>query len=105
MPNLAGHEMKGDFEPRQMMWVGYCVVGKTMNYLQALRMYDEPPHSKNIANTTTAELSTTEVDREINSNVNFSHIKEHDLLLLSHKALEIKDKHDIKRITSVEFIR
>jgi hypothetical protein len=32
-------------------------------------------------------------------------IKEHDLLLLSHEKLEIKNKDDNKKITSVEFIR
>ena len=68
-------------------------------------MYDEPPHSKNIANPNTIELQQLQVDRELNRDFNMGQIKEHDLLLLSHEKLEIKNKDDNKKITSVEFIR
>lgn len=34
-----------------------------------------------------------------------STLKEHDLLLLSHDKITIKDKNDLKRITSVENLR
>lgn len=68
-------------------------------------MYDEPPHSKNIAAPNTVELQQLQVDREINSDFNMGQIREHDLILLSHEKISIKDKHDFKKITSVENLR
>ena len=68
-------------------------------------MYDAPPHSKNIAAPNTSELQQLKVDRELNQDFNMSLIKEHDLLLLSHEKITIKDKHDLQRITSVEHLR
>ena len=53
-PNQAGHEMKGGPPPptKQLMFVGYCVMGKQPNGMfQSLRAYKSPPHSKNIAAT------------------------------------------------------
>lgn len=104
-PNLAGIEMQNDFGIKQTMWVGYCVKGKQHNYFQQLKMYDAPPHSKNIANPNTTELQQLQVDRELNKDFNMSSLKEHDLLLLSHEKITIKDKHDLQRITSVEHLR
>ena len=68
-------------------------------------MYDEPPHSKNIAAPNTVELQQLQVDREINRDFNMGQIKEHDLLLISQDKLIIRDKHDLKKITSVENLR
>lgn len=93
--NLAGIEMHNDFSSKQTMWVGYCVQGKRLNFLQALKMYDEPPHSKNIAAPNTVELQQLQVDREINRDFNMGQIKEYDLVLLTQEKLRVRDKHDL----------
>ena len=94
-PNLAGIEMRSEYSSKQPMWVGYCVKGKQQNFFQFLKMYDEPPHSRNIAAPNTSELQQLQVDRELNREFNMGQLKEHDLLLLSHEKITIKGKQDL----------
>ena len=45
---LAGQEMQSFYTSRKTMWVGYCVLAKQQSYFQQLRMYEEPPHTRNM---------------------------------------------------------
>lgn len=99
---LAGFEMQSAHTKRQTMWVGYCVMGKQQTYFQSLKMYEEPPHSKNFK---PGELTVSESDRSLNKDLRLSHVKEHDLLLLSETKLDLKGHTDIKKIATVEYLR
>lgn len=68
-------------------------------------MYEEPPHSRNIATANTEELKTTDQDIALNKDLKLSQVKEHDLLLLSEKKLDLKGHTDIKKFANIEYIR
>jgi hypothetical protein len=65
-------------------------------------MYEEPPHSKNFK---PGELTVTDSDRNLNKDLRLSHVKEHDLLLLSETKLDLKGHTDIKKVATVEYLR
>ena len=90
---------------KKLMWVGYCVMGKQQSYFQHLRMYEEPPHSRNIVNTSSEEMKVADADRALNRDLRLSQIKEHDLLLLSEKVLDLKGFKDIKKVATIEWLR
>jgi hypothetical protein len=87
------------------MWVGYFTLGKQINYFQSWKMYEAPPHSKNI-NALESQLKQHEKDLKINSDLRLSQVKEHDLLFFSEKQLELpRGSTDIKTIATIEYLR
>ena len=91
--------MKGDYNKKKSMWVGYCVKGHQVDYFQSLRMYDSPPHCRDI--TSMVEKKMTGEDQLINRDFNLKQVREHDLLLLTSVKLNLKENEDIKKISTL----
>ena len=116
-PNLAGHEARHQLysnSRKQLMFVGYaCLAKSNQGRFKSLRIYKSPPFSKNIAatdadtgNMMTGQLKETREDAQINDRFNLKFIKEHDLVLLSAERIKTPvHDDDIKKVTSVEFLR
>ena len=91
--------MKGDYNKKKSMWVGYCVKGHQVDYFQSLRMYDSPPHCRDI--TSMVEKKMTGEDQLINRDFNLKQVREHDLLLLTSVKINLKENEDIKKISTL----
>jgi len=66
-------------------------------------MYDSPPHCRDITSMTEKKMSGE--DQLINRDFNHKQVREHDLLLLTSVKLNLKDGEDIKKISTLNFIR
>ncbi len=66
-------------------------------------MYDSPPHCRDI--TSMAEKKMSGEDQLINRDFNLKQVREHDLLLMTSVKLNLKDGEDIKKISTLDFIR
>jgi hypothetical protein len=66
-------------------------------------MYDSPPHCRDI--TSMVEKKMSGEDQLINRDFNPKQVREHDLLLLTSVKLNLKENEDIKKISTLEFIK
>ena len=105
-PNTAGLEMIGG-PPRpgkKLSWIGYCVMGGSFGFLQALKMYDKPPHSANIADPGNEAVAKQE-DLKFNEGFTIRQVREHDLLLMTVEPVDLRGNTDIKQILTADFLR
>ena len=65
-------------------------------------MYEEPPHTRNMS---VDERRVSDHDSQINKDLRLSHVKEHDLLLLSERPIDLKGHTDIKKVATLEYLR
>lgn len=91
----AALQMRRD---KKLSWIGYIVQSSKDTFFLNLRMYDAPP---NLC------ADKIEADQKGTSNAGFSikQVREHDLLVLSEKEIDLKGGGDIKRASNVDFLR
>ena len=88
---------------RRLYWVGYVVCGEKDMLFQNIRMYQKPPGASDPSEDKSlkaqASSSTTENAFDLRQ------IREHDLLILSQSEINLRGQDDIKKVSSVDFLR
>jgi hypothetical protein len=74
-------------------WIGYIVCGQKDMLFQNIKMYEKPPHSGATDN------------ESHQSDFSLKQVREHDLLILSEDEIDLRGQQDIKRVSSISFLR
>ena len=83
---------KNKYSNKKLNWIGYLVGSTKETFFQQVRMYEKPP-------------SASDSVTDDNGPSILKQLRENDLLILSQEEINLKGYDDIKKISSLEFLR